>query len=210
MPARVDTEIGGHDGRIIDHAAHGEAFGHEPVARLLVDSLVGGGNLDTDKGRGDPLAGGIGKPILGEKAEGRALEGLIRHALAKDRVGDKFGVAFPFQDIFPDGPEIVGGIRLRMRGAETIKQRQKMPQIGLLVAVGGLLRGLERQIGRPAGRGQRRKGARVQLVGQHITLLHHWLSIGTSAQSRFYLLSLDPQIEWVEIIMASQLSLYSL
>ena len=51
----------------------------------------------------------------------------------------------PFDTELAHITEIMGGIRLRMRGAKSIKQRDKMRAIKSAIALGGILRLFDRE-----------------------------------------------------------------
>ena len=169
VPGRIDPEIARDDRGAVEDAAHGKAFGHEPLVELPADPVVARHLLHPDQRRGEPRPRRLRQPVLGKDAEGIRIERPVRHALPEDRVGHELGMALPLELVPPDLAEVVRGPRLRMLRPEPVEQRDQMRPVKRPVPLRRVLRLLDRKIGRPARRLERREGPGVQLVGKLVT-----------------------------------------
>src|SRR6056297_1259077 len=170
----IDAKISRDDCLVIDHPAHGKAFGHEPIGKVLGDLVLVGALLDPDKRRCDAHPRCRGQPVIGEHIHVRGVERPVRHAVQENRVGDEFGVLFPFQRMLTDLAREMRGARLRMRGAIAIEQHLEMVEMERLVPRRRRLGFLDRQIDRAARRLERRKRPCVQFVRQAVTQRVVW------------------------------------
>ena len=169
VTCRINPEIAGNYGRIVNDTGDGHAFTDEPVVEPCIQFGLGLRNdLDPDQQRHQALARRIGQPGLRKNLSLLRIERPGGNPLAKGRIGHKFGVAFPFQIVAPDGAGIMRRLGLGVRRAMPRQQAQQMRAVAGPVAVGGLDRLLDRNIGGMAGHGQRGKRPRVQLIHQVI------------------------------------------
>ena len=131
---------------------------------------VRAGALDADQARGHHPARRRRQPVAGEERRHLARERRLGHAVEEQRVGDELGVHLPLQEAAPERARVVVGARRRMRRAVAVEQRREMRPVALAVAPGGVALGLDRQVQRPARRGQLRERPGVQLVRQRIAV----------------------------------------
>ena len=169
VPGRINAEIARNHRRAIDHPRHGEAFGDEPLLHPRQHLGISGGHLlNPDQQRNHPFARRTGQPGGWKDLRLDRIEGPGGNAGGKGGIGDEFGMRLPFQIGPADLAREVGGARLGMCRAVAVQEVDQMLPVARPVAALRLALLADRQKHRRAGRFQRRKGARVQLIHQLI------------------------------------------
>ncbi len=191
----VDAEVSDDQRAAFEHPGGGRALGLELAREALAQKPAGGlaiGRLqELDLDRGDDLAGGFGEPVLGEVLHQPGAEQRFAGDVLVERVGDELGVPLPFQADAAELGRVVAGIGCRMRGAVAVEQLDQVLGIGLRVALGSVLDGLQRQVQSAPRRLHRLEGPGMQLVRQRqalrvvaYTLDRHGSGYIASQQSR--------------------------
>ena len=158
------------NGRTVHDKRTGKAFGHKPVFQFCQYlCLIIGQKLDPDQDRRHAFARTFRQPVVREHLGLGRVKRPDGQPLAKGGIGHKFGVAFPFQIIAPDGPRKMRGIRLRMGRTVPVQKVKKMRAVRIPVAVGRIQGFLDCHINRMTRCLQCGKRARMQLIDQGIS-----------------------------------------
>ena len=127
MAGAVDPEIARDRGRIVEDAAHGKAFGDEPVMNERLDlGLVFRCWQIHQVRRGDARAGDVRQPVLREHLPRRRIEGARQPVVDEGGIGDELGMLFPFEAELAEIAEEMRGVRFGMLRAEAVQQREQM------------------------------------------------------------------------------------